>query len=58
MNILTSLKSTSDLKWALKYMNTDQDTNNITNNQKKKLLEHNIKAEIQKVSNFINRYCT
>jgi len=58
VNILTSLKTTSDLKWTLKSLNTEQCTTNSQNShllnlQKKKLLEQTIIMAIQKVCDSI-----
>ncbi|XP_060857362.1 dihydroxyacetone phosphate acyltransferase isoform X1 [Metopolophium dirhodum] len=50
VNILTSLKSKSDLKWTFKPLNTGQVANSqgkhLTNYEKKKILEQNIKLTI------------
>uniref|UniRef100_A0A2S2Q7I6 Dihydroxyacetone phosphate acyltransferase n=1 Tax=Sipha flava TaxID=143950 RepID=A0A2S2Q7I6_9HEMI len=61
VNILTSLKTTSDIKWVLKSLNTEQLSftsgyKYLSNYQKRKLLEKNIKLTIQEVipSNSIN----
>lgn len=54
VNILISLNASSDLKWTLKPLNTEQyslkhqDTH-ISNYLKQKILEHSIKVVIQKV---------
>lgn len=52
VNILTSLKTTNDLKWTLKPRNlgpTESQGTLLSNYQKKNLLEQNIKKTIQKV---------
>lgn len=54
VNILTSLKTTSDIRWILKFLNTEQLSlesghKSLSNYQKKKLLEQNIKLTIQEV---------
>jgi hypothetical protein len=54
VNILTSLKTTSDIKWVLKSLNTEQLSftsgyKYLSNYQKRKLLEKNIKLTIQEV---------
>lgn len=54
MNILTSLKTASDLKWTLKPFNTNQYTSKyqdkrLSSFQRKKLIEQCIKLRIQKV---------
>lgn len=56
LNILTSLKTTSDLKWMLKPLNIEQFTlksqgKQLSNYQKKKILERSIKLTIGKVVN-------
>lgn len=55
IDLLASLKSTSDLKWIMKSLNTDQyliksQDPNLSNYQKKKLLEQNVKLALQKVT--------
>lgn len=63
VNILSSLKTISDLKWALKPFTIEkctlesQDTYSL-NIQKKKLLEQSIKLAIQKVGYVINNLLT
>lgn len=59
VNILTSLKSNSDLKWTFKTLNTGQFALNsqgthLSNYEKQKILEQNIKLTILKVCNIIN----
>jgi len=58
VNILTSLKSKSDLKWTFKPLNTGQFANSqgkhLTSYEKKKILEQNIKLTILMVCNIIN----
>lgn len=68
VNILTSLKSKSDLKWILKTFSTgplplNSQGTHLSNYEKKKILEQNIKLSIQTVrityynnSFFISRY--
>jgi len=61
VNILTSLKSKSDLIWTLKTLNTGQFALNsqetrLSNYEKKKILEQNIKLTILRVCYIIN-YC-
>lgn len=50
VNILTYLKTTSDLKWSLKSRGIEQ-ARSLSYYQKKKLLEKNIKIILQKVGN-------
>jgi len=59
VNIITSLKSKSDLKWTFKPLNTGQFALNsqgqqLSNYEKKKILEQNIKLTILMVCNIIN----
>lgn len=59
VNILTSLKSKSDLKWTFKSFNTGQfaltsQGKHLSNYEKKKILEQNIKLKILMVCNIIN----
>lgn len=59
VNILTSLKSKSDLKWTFKTFNNGQLALNsqgkhLSNYEKKKILEQNIKLTILTVCNIIN----
>lgn len=54
INILTSLRNISDFKWSLKSLSTEQCTlksqnTYLSNYEKKKILEQNIKLSIQKV---------
>lgn len=59
VNILTSLKSKSDLKWTFKSLNAGQfaltsQGKHLSNYEKKKILEQNIKLRILMVCNIIN----
>lgn len=57
MNILTSLKESSDIKWSLKSLNNDQLTPEYqvaqkSNDEKTKLLEESVKLSIQEVCKY------
>jgi len=59
VNVLTSLKSKSDLIWTFKTFDTGQFALNpqgthLSNYEKKKILEQNIKLTIPTVCNIIN----
>lgn len=55
VNILTTLKSSSDLKWTLKPFRFEQCTpkSQLSNRQKKVILEHKIKLIVQEVCNIL-----